>query len=289
MANSIAEGIKDKPESLEAEFALVIRSESRSKKLIIFVEGKSDEQVYSRLFGESCHAYSSNRWPGMLRLESATISLNKKYSTRFITIKDADFDHLEGKTYDIPNFFVTDTHDLETMMATRTFLRTLSSKYNITAAHPFVCQAVKDIIHLSYLKWMNAKEDRKIPFGKGSCKVGTLYDGRTAVPINDWLATIAGRLPKCVGGGCVAHLPTREEVSTFEQTHPVKHHILQLTNGHDLIDALVERVKSATKKNVRTDDIWELLSGSYSFTDFSCTALYQAISRWEQSIRVTSK
>lgn len=282
MANSIAEGIKDKPESLEAEFSLVIQSESQSKRLVIFVEGKSDEQVYSRLFGECCHTYSSNRWPGMLRLERVTISLNKKYSTRFITIKDADFDHLEGKTYDIPNFFLTDTHDLETMMITRTFLRQLTSNYSITAPCRFVCQALTDIIHLSYLKWMNAKDDRNIPFGRRSCKVGTLYDGCTAVPINDWLATIASRLPKCKEGGCVANLPTPEEVNTFEQTHPIKGQILQLTNGHDLIDALVERLKSSTKRNVATKEFEDMLRKSYTMKDFSSTNLYQAISHWEQ-------
>lgn len=277
MGNSIISGLN--PENIEAEFVLVIRSHIAYGKIVIFTEGADDRDIYQKVYGAAWHAFSSTRWPGCNNLMRATIALNKYYSDRFIAIKDADFDHLEGTTYGILNLFLTDTHDIETLMMTKTFCDALASKYSIGLPDTFVYDAARAIIHLSYIKWMNMREKRYITFGHGFCKVGTCYDGRTHVTTAAWLSQLRDNHEKKARHKSM--IPTEQEVEDFERCNALPcDALMQLTNGHDLVEAIVKKLNVHTEKNVKKKEVGEFLSESYTAAEHSKTALGRAIEKW---------
>lgn len=275
--NSIKDALGKCPHGVTAEIALILRSHFPDNKLLVVVEGASDKKVYSRFYDSSkFDVYCSTKYSGCLDLPDMLRALNAKYLSRLIAIKDADFDHLNGVGYGgIPNLFLTDTHDLETMMLTEDFYRQLESELGITDAKAIVLSSIHDIVHLSYIKWLNDVSGIKLVFKK-VCPVGSCYDGTCCVDIAAWLHKIYSHVRN------VGKRPlTVADVEAFESCAGVTNdNLLQLVNGHDMVAAVANKIKAKYKRNCSKETVAGILADSYTYFSYSKTALCSSVDAW---------
>ncbi len=278
--NSIQNALGANPKGQEAEISLLIKAHYPDGKLLVLVEGRSDREIYSRFYPEEkCDIYFSVKYSGCLGLADVLRSLNKKYSGRLIVIKDADFDHLDNITYpDLPNLFLTDTHDIETMMLTEHYKAQLKEEFNVDGIDEKIKDALNDIIHLSYLKWMNHVECRKINF-RDSCNLGSCYNGRNVVSVDKWLNKI-----NTYEKNENKDLFNKEEVCSFESGHSISmDETLQLTCGHDMVDAITLKIHACCRKNVSKRRVGQMLKDNFTEEDYQRTKLYGSIDLWLSS------
>lgn len=283
--NSIIKAVSKSPDSFVSEIVLMIRSHRQDKKLLVVVEGKTDKKVYKSLLDiAKFDIYHSSKFGGCVQFDDAAKEISKRYPIHFIVIKDADFDNINRISYDdIPNLFLTDTHDLETMMLTSSAYMALKDKYGVDGI--LVRQAINEILHLSYLKWLNCKENYRLNFKK-CCKVGTCYNGNCIVGASDWLEKINN---EGINAGKVKI--TEEDLSIFEDSHVVSEsEKMQITNGHDMLNAVAIKLHFSLKTNVGKKDIEDLLINTYTIEDFKHTKLCKDICAWvNQNFAETSK
>lgn len=275
--NSIQSALISNPESITAEIALLIMANSKAGKLLIVVEGWSDKDVYSRFYSEeNFQVHNSTSFPGCQGLVEMTRKLNIKYLKRFIVIKDADFNHLDGISYsDIPNLFLTDTHDIETMMLTDGLMKQIELDYNITEIKDKVNNAANEIKHLSYIKWMNEKLNTGLNFKK-SCKIGSCYDGNKCVSIEQWLNKInsySANVDK-------KHF-TEKDILEFEDHYIISSDkIFQLVCGHDIVDAITQKIRFCCKKNVSKQYVANVMRKCFTEEFYKKTILCNSINSW---------
>lgn len=275
--NSIEVALGSCPQSVTAEVALVLRSHFHDSKRLVVVEGPTDKEIFTRFYGaEKFDVYCSAKFPGCISLPDVLKALNGKYLKRLIAIKDADFDHLKGVKYeDIPNLFLTDTHDLETMMLTEDFYRLLETSLGVSDAKRLVICAIDDIVHLGYIKFLNDVGGLKLVFKK-CCRVGNCYDGNGCVDIEDWLANIYSHTKNSGKRRVTTH-----DVELFESNVGISEgNMLQLTNGHDMVVAVANKVKATCKRNCSKEAIASILKQSYTYASYSKTSLCAAVDSW---------
>ncbi len=271
-----------KPESLAAYIKIELAANSKSKKMSMVVEGDLDKKIFERLYDkERFHVIFCSWYPGCRQFIDLCNALNPIYTERFLVIKDADFDRLNGVSPSFSNLFLTDTHDIEMMMLTDNFNKIISQTYNISNAKEQIDIVMHDIIHLSYIKWLNNVNDTKLKFD--TIKVGHIYDGTKCVEIVDWVDYI--KMDK--DNKNLEHIEEFTELSVqdFEHRSQIdEKDILQLTNGHDLISALERKIHSVTRHNVSIKKVKNLLANSYTKDDFEKTSLCNDIANWLDSI-----
>lgn len=275
--NSIQSALSANKGSRLAEIALMIRYHITDNKLLIVVEGSSDKEIYSCFYPkEKFEVYFSEKYPGCLGLADMSKRLNLKYSERFITIKDADFDRLDGVCYkDIPNMFLTDTHDIETMMLTDRFVKQLECDFTVSDVKDKIDVAINEISHLSYIKWMNHKFNSKLNF-KNCCKVGSCYNGTECVSIVQWLGKINAH-PTNAGK---KHF-TERDIIDFEQKNLISSDdVLQLVCGHDMVDAIMQKIHTYCQKNISKQSVSNMMKRCFTVEYYKKTILCDNINRW---------
>lgn len=278
--NSILKACDSECASLEAEIVQMIRAHRIDHKKLILVEGDSDQFVFQKLYDkELFDVYGSRRFAGCLHFETLVGNINEYYMKDFIVIKDADFDHLNLKTYDsYPNLFLTDTHDLETLMLVDGVYEKLNLDFGIEDGKRIMSDAIREILNLSYLKWMNNIYNIKLNF-KDSCRVGSCYSGKNEVSVTECLK----RINECPKNDS-KKIFCDHEVEQFKTDHPISDaEILQITNGHDMINASVIKFKRIYKKNISRKDIEGLIQDNFSIEDYRKTLLYSKILNWFDS------
>lgn len=275
--NSILSACTSRYDSLEAEIVQMIRAHRRDHKKLILVEGDSDKIVFQNFYERNqFDVYSSERFAGCIHFVTLVQHINEYYEKDFIVIKDADFDHLNFKTYDhYENLFLTDTHDLETLMLVNGLYQRMNLDLKINDGEKIMSDAIHEILNLSYLKWMNNKYDCRLNFND-SCHVGNCYSGLNEVSIDECLTKI-GKCPKNIGKREFKN----EEVEKFKEDHPLaESEMLQITNGHDMINAFVIKFKKEHRKNLSKKCVEKLLRDNFSMEDYKATQLYNNISGW---------
>lgn len=274
--SSIIAALTNNRDSRLAEIKLMLSAFTTHKKLIV-VEGPDDKALYERFYDSSDYeVYYSSEYPGCLGFDDVCRQLSPKYQKKLIMIKDADFDKLKGINYEhLPNFFLTDRHDLETMLVQDSFYEAVKTSYGIEMAETDVLDIMNHIVYLSYLKWMNSEASLGISFkkkGRASC----CYCAAGCVGINIWLANIAAD-PK----NASKTLPSPNNVAAFEQTHPLCESLLwEMTNGHDLTSAICVYLNSKIHSNVSKDTVIQLLFDSFTEDDYHQTNLCKNIENW---------
>lgn len=191
-------------------------------------------------------------------------------------IKDADFDVLNGVDYRrLRNFFLTDRHDLETMVLRETFLNAIEERYGCHILMDDIMGIMHDIRHLSYIKWMNNVQSLRLKLkkkGKASC----CYTANGCVDIQNWIDSIR---QDCANDSKV--IPACLQVREFEESHPLGNFtIWELTNGHDLIQAISQYLQARIHRNVAQKTISGLLINSFTYQEYQQTNLYRNIERY---------
>ncbi len=251
----------------------------KTKACLFFVEGKYDKMLYERLYSGT---YNCICLSGRNSIYPILSNFSHKFGDRFIIIKDADFDNLNNTNRIYANLFITDKHDLKTTFLSDKFFEVLYYNYykifypNVETLKQDLFQALEDILHLSYIKWYAnlAPTCGKNRFKVG-VKVGCQYQGVNRVPICDWILAIQNikENEECI-------ICSEDEIIYFEQNYSHNGDILNLVDGHNMLEAFAQKLRKTCKKNISHKDMRNLLINTYPIEEYKTTRMFAEINRW---------
>jgi hypothetical protein len=256
------------------------------KGTIIIVEGGADRSIYSNFVDcEECKFVVAH---GKKNALEATKLLNEKNFERLITIVDADFWHLDGVEPECKNIFLTDTHDLETMILKTNILeRIISELVDNSKAKKFKKHIDKLLLENSLtmgcFKWINSptNEDLRLNFKELSYE--KFIDLATfEININKFIYEVKTNSNNLSINDDEIKLKILElKRREFD--------LWQVCSGHDLTRILaigLNNVFGFNKDGTFTSEgIEKLLRIAYNSSHFSMTILYRAIMDWESTNR----
>lgn len=108
------------------EIKMLIDRRQFKNKVFVIVEGKTDIKLFRKLFNTNYVQIESV--DGKDNVKQIIKSLIEKYTDRILGISDADFDHLLNIQHD-QEIYLTDTHDIETMIMGELGLDSIISEY----------------------------------------------------------------------------------------------------------------------------------------------------------------
>ena len=255
--------------SKTAEVVLLLRAPGLEKKALVLVEGPDDVKFYAKLFNEQCSALHAIG--GCIQMDKILEDCNIQYENKILAMKDADFDHLNNISYSPKNLFLTDTHDVETMIITEKCVANLCYEHLTKNELDLLTIVLEELKPLSFLKWYNSEKKLKLNFDTISLSI--VYKGATT-NVNDWLAELyrnkANKNKLQI---------TEADITGFMSTN-ANVNIYHLVNGHDLCHFLMLKLTSLGAKNIAKDLIPKYLRMNYTIESFSGTNMYNKINAW---------
>ncbi len=258
-----------------ANVVMMLSSQHDGSSLL--VEGSSDAKLYERFVAcDQCRIIIS--WNRQV-LEKALEILEKRGFKNALGVADADFDNLMPPPGRNKNLFLTDTHDLETMIlsspALEKILKEFGSKKKLVC-----CDARDDLlrcgIEIGALRWISVKDKLSLKFEGLNL---TKFIDRTTLALNFKV------LIKTIKNNSSKH-------GLSEATVAKKRGELDLTKcspwdiccGHDLVEILAFgfRRKFGTR-NISCDYLEATLRVGYELAYFKTSLLYKSIKTWEKT------
>jgi hypothetical protein len=252
----------------------------------LIVEGEStDPRVYGRFVDpKSCQMVPA---PGKeLALGALDILENGGFSG-VAAVVDADFWRLEGKEPTGPNLFITDGHDLETMILKSRSLEKLLAEFGSPAKLRRITQrgdrSLRKLLldlacPLGYLRWISALHSLELAFR--DIAFGRFID-RTTLTL-DVIKMIR----------VVKHKSGRHDLVEDELHNAIceledinSHDPWDVCCGHDLVGVLSLGLRTALGSNnagdVKPELLQKFLRAGYEPDDFLETELCQSLLAWQ--------
>jgi Protein of unknown function (DUF4435) len=252
---------------------------------VLIVEGETDARVYKRYVIENlCHIEVAHNKDAATR---GLAILEQEPFGGVLVIVDADFQRLEGQVSSSPNLFLTDTHDLETMMlcspALDKILTEFGSEEKITTLITQIGKSLREILlaaglSIGYLRWLSLQQNLALKFEE-------LEFGKF---VNDSLLTDVQKLIQTVKNKSQQHslnVPSvqKEVVALQDETHDP----WQVCCGHDLLEILSLGLRKGLRRGVlnateiKTTVIERDLRLAYESAFFQASELCTALQQWE--------
>ena len=251
----------------------------------LIVEGDADKRIYSRFTrAEACRLEVAY---GRENVIAATLILEQESFAGVLAIVDADFDVLENRIFFSSNIFLTDTHDLETMMLKSPALEKLLLEMGSeTKLDEFVKGLGKELremlleegLHLGYLRWVSIRHGHALKFE--GLKYRAFTDHLT-------LAVNQSKLIKAIKDHSQKpQLLDQELQQQIEAIRDETHDKWHVCCGHDLIGLLSvglhKTIGSWNWKEIEPEIIERSLRLGYESAWFRDTRLYASIKAWEE-------
>ena len=274
------------PISRPAELATwIMMGNNQKAKSALIVEGESDTSFFLFLADmNSCRLFVAKGKDNVL----ATVQIIRKAQYPGVSaIVDADFWNLEGKLPSLTDVYVTDTHDLETMMLrTAAYQKVLlrhdfcpvgaveigMDQFQLRAAE-LMTDMLAVALRIGYLRWVSIRNGLRIRFSEISLRrcldLGSfrLDDERLETEILRSSDASAGSWGQI-----------RAEADRLEDEG---HDPWQVCRGHDLTEMLALRLSRSRPNPLTRRDIEKDLSAAYGSADFRETLLFQQLRAWE--------
>ena len=263
----------------------MLSSEENKGKNVMLVEGPDDKTFYAHYVSEEHIVFSVLK--GCYYMAQILTLVNKDASLcdRVIGIKDADFDRMRGKTYHLPNMFLTDTHDWETMTLTEESEQNIAIEALNRSEKGLFKKVMNDLVIFSYLRFYNQVEIceqnlQGISFEDFSMQ--KIYDGDTACTTEDCLREVR----KHNNNSRHAHFPECADLDRIMAAYPSPD-LLQFTCGHDLVSGVVQRLIccKGCSTDVGEKEVSRILRTSFRKELFGQTQLYKSVAAWAESHR----
>jgi hypothetical protein len=244
--------------------------------VFILVEGESDIRLFRSLFNqENCKVKAIPG--GNSKLEQGLSILCQEFE-QVIGIRDADFMRLEGKKPQIAVLFLTDSHDIETMMITsdEAFKSVVNEFYNNAFSVLELRKAFLDSVRfLGYLRWYNNLNNMEFNFRE--IGIGDFFDSKT-LKLDEikCIQNVINRSPNCKCNDVDTIL---NDVNTLMKP---KHDLIQVCCGHDIVNsmAIFFNYHKSGMKGINGDRIQSQFRTAYNNHQFSNTELFKELSSW---------
>lgn len=283
-SNTVLGAYNALPNSKISELEMLILSPVNQNKCILLVEGP-DDKIFYGFFVNNSHVLF-NIMSGCYNMSEILNLANQSQvlKNKIIAIKDADFDHLNGITYNIPNLFLTDTHDWETLVMTKDCEKKILMECKVDELIEEIFHKVMiDLLNYSFLKFYNinkvcAANMEGILF-KG-LKISKFYDGDSQTEIDPCLQAVR----KHGNNYKLPHFPKQEEINTFKNEWK-QINLEQISCGHDILHGIVCRLSYLLNKNscIGYSDLERICRCAYTLDDFKKTHLYKSVLLWSQN------
>jgi hypothetical protein len=247
----------------------------------ILLEGDTDIRLFRKLFNlNNCKV--ENIPGGNKKLEECVQTLVNIYPL-IIGIRDADFIRINEAEYLLNNMFLTDLHDIEmTMLNFEPILNAIVFEYsNLDKSQhlAFKNKLLEVIKHISYLKLLNDKENLELTFSSGFQDLISFANQK--IDLDQYLDRVVAKSPNAL-------IKDKEilkaKIDTIEQQDP---DLLQITNGHDLINSFAKYFREEEKRNgLSGDNLEATLRMLFNIEFFSQTNLYQQLDNWKNQNNV---
>lgn len=242
-------------------------------------------RVYGRLIDqELCRIIPSHGKENAIR--ALNILENGSFSG-VLAIVDADFWRLEGKKPVSSNLFITDTHDLETMILKSPALEKLLTEFGSAGKIRDLTQqlgkSIRDIlldggVQIGYLRWVSHKERLSLKFE------GIVF---SRFIDNETLRIDTARMITTVKNKSERHdLHEKDLQKSMGELANPNHDPWNTCCGHDLVCILSLGFRKALgPKTVKPELIQTSLRLAYEAAYFFGTQLYRSMRTWEKANR----
>ena len=251
----------------------------------VIVEGKTaDLPVYRRLVDSKqtkiTPAHNKDNALAALKI------LEDDHFLGVLAIVDADFWRLEGLDPTSPNLFITDTHDLETMLLESLSLEKLldefGSEQKITN---FVANNNMDVRQallvaarpIGYLRWVSQRSNLSLTF-EDLVFSRFIDDDTLHIDIGDLIRVVKNKSNR-------HDLDDNYLQGKIDELADSKHNSWDICCGHDLVCILSFGLRSILGSNntnkVEPEALERLLRTGYESAYFLSTQLYCSLREWE--------
>jgi len=253
----------------------------------LIVEGeKSDLKLYGQFVDrKSCRIIPAH---GKKNVIDALDILENDDFEGVLAIVDADFWRLEGIEPPGPNLFITDTHDLETMILKSPALEKLLTEFgSVTKIKELTQQlgkSVRDIlldggVQIGYLRWISHKKKLSLKF-EGIVFSKFISNGTLVINVANMIIEVQNKSQKWD--------PNKEDLQrAVEELTNSNHDIWDVCCGHDMVCILslgLHRVLGTNKSNMVGSEVIEKnLRLAYEAAYFFGTELYKSLTAWEKA------
>lgn len=244
--------------------------------VFILVEGDSDIRLFRSLFDQN-HCKVKAIPGGYLKLEQGLSTLHQEFK-QVIGIRDADFMHLEGKKSQIAVLFLTDTHDIETMMiASDEAFKSVTNeffneKFSTSELRERFLESVR---FLGFLRWYNYQNNMEFNFK--DLGIGDFLEPKT-LKLDEikCIQNIVNRSPNCK---CKDIDTILYEVLTLIQP---AHELIQVCCGHDVVNSMAFffNYHNSGSRGINGDRIQSQFRTAYNINQFGTTDLYKELKVW---------
>ena len=253
----------------------------------LIVEGQTaDFRVYKRLVDSKqtkiTPAHNKDNALAALKI------LEDDHFLGILAIVDADFWRLEGLDPTSLNLFITDTHDLETMLLESLSLEKLldefGSEQKITN---FVANNNMDVRQallvaarpIGYLRWVSQRSNLSLTF-EDLVFSRFIDDDTLHIDIGDLIRVVKNKSNR-------HDLDDNDLRDKIDKLTDPKHNSWDICCGHDLVCVLsigLSKVLGSKNSNeVKPEVLEKFLRVGYESTYFLSTQLYQSLQEWEAS------
>ncbi len=253
----------------------------------LIVEGQTaDFRVYKRLVDSKqtkiTPAHNKDNALAALKiLEDADVE-------GVVAIVDADFWRLEELDPTCPNLFITDTHDLETMLLESPSLEKLLDEFGSEKKiASFIENSKMDVRQalltaagpIGYLRWVSQRNNLSLKFEGISFRE---FIDRNTLHIN-----ISKLIPEVKNKSLRHDLSDNDLQNKIDELTDPKHNSWDICCGHDLVCILSFGLRSVLGTNnaneVKPEDLERILRAGYEYVYFLSTQLYRSLQEWETS------
>ena len=253
----------------------------------MIVEGETaDLRVYRRFISpEFCQIIPAHGKENAI--QSLEILEDEGFAGIF-AIVDADFWRIEGVEPLSVNIFITDSHDLETMILKSPALEKLLDEFGSTSKIASIIQQreadVRQILldigrPIGYFRWISQRYDFSLTFN--DIVYSQFINNRTLVlGINKMISTVKNKSSR-------HDLDEKYLQNLIDEITDEEHDSWDVCSGHDLVRILslgLRRTFGSNQPNeVRPEMLEKFLRTGYEAVYFYTTQLYQSFKNWESS------
>ena len=250
-----------------SEVYLLFQSRDLRNKVLVLVEGPDDKLVYSNVLKED----AVYLLPKNISFHQIVLSeVEKKFPTRIISLRDADFNNANLNPPPCASMFFTDAHDLETMICQNHCIgEIVGEEYNSYCDGIDIYQLSEILKDYSYMKWYNYNNHRNLAFK--NLNTISLYEEGLLGQRDKLFVKVKGVSPN--------NTAKQEELDSFQNSHSIVE-ILSITNGHDLMDCVYCEIQKRKGGNLLKKKKKKTILSNYSVQLFCGTYLYSKLAQW---------